>query len=253
MHANADPGAEPSAAIELVGRMLFAFLRGAAKLAARFEVPMDRFTELAQLAYFQERRRQAPRDLGQVARQLGVSLRTVGSLNKKLRGNFLAPEDEVEPLRQLTDLLLDGPQDRDALLQALDAIDPIRVQRSLAMLEQYGWLDVDGPDEGNPRYALKTRHRSFVSDDLDRRFDGLNHQLSILNASAQQRFLAGNDETARARSWFFAAREADVAPFIEHMVRELRHGAIDLEETALASGSYRRFGVTLAIAPVEVD
>ena len=233
--------------------MLFAFLRGAAKLAARFEVPMDRFVELAQLAYFQERRRQSPRDLGLVARKLGVSLCTVGALNKKLRGNFLAPEEEVEPLRQLTDALLDGPRHRGALLDVLDEVDPDRLARSLALLEQYGWLDVQDQDGVDPRYALKTRHRSFVSDDLDRRFDGLNHQLSILAASVQQRFLVGNDQSARARSWFFAARDADVAPFIEHMVRELRHGAIDLEENALASGPYRRFGVTLAIAPVEVD
>ena len=108
------------------------------------------------------------------------------------------------------------------------------------------------PETKQRQAKARTQHHRAVLD-LDRRFDGLNHQLSILAASVQQRFLVGNDQSARARSWFFAARDADVAPFIEHMVRELRHGAIDLEENALASGPYRRFGVTLAIAPVEVD
>ncbi len=86
---------------------------------------------------------------------------------------------------------------------------------------------------------------------LHRRLDGLNHQLDILVSSVHQRFHVGNDDSARARSWFFAAREADVTPFIEETVRTLRHGAIDLEETALAEGDYRRFGVTVAITPVE--
>lgn len=242
----------PDAVVELSARLLFSFLRGAARLAARFHMPLPRLVELAQLAYFEELRRRSPRDLAAVADELGVSLRTAGTLNKKLKGDFLAPELEVEPLRALTDVLLDGPRLRSQLLAGLSDEDQPRLLRSLQLLTDNGWLEVDG-DEEDPRYALQTELRSFVSDDLDRRIDGLNHQLDILVASVRQRFVAGNDETARARSWFFAARDDDVPEFIERTVRELRHGAIDLEESALTDGSYRRYGVTVAITPVEEE
>ena len=238
------------AVVGLSGRLLFSLLRGAARLAARFHLPLDRFTELAQLAYFQEHRKRSPRDLSAVADELGVSLRTAGTLNKKLKGDFLAPELEVEPLRALTDVLLDGPRTRQELTDHLDDEDAARISRALELLIDNGWLEVTGDDE---RYALQTELRSFVSDDIDRRIDGLNHQLDILVSSVRERFIAGNDQTARARSWFFAAREEDVPKFIEQTVRELRHGAIDLEESALTSGDYRRFGVTVAITPVEEE
>jgi hypothetical protein len=235
--------------VELSARLLFSLLRSAARLAARFDLPLDRLVELTQLAYFQEIRRDAPRDMGRVARKLGVSLRTAGSLSKKMRGDFLAPEVQVQKLRKLTGILLDGPLKKSALLPAMTDGDSIALERALKLLEENDWLSVSGQAD-DPTYALKTTLRSFVSDDLNRRIDGLNHQLDILTASIQQRFLAGNDKTARARSWFFAARDEDIPGFIEETVKDLRHGAIDLEEAALKTDTYKRYGVTIAITPV---
>ncbi|MEZ4317588.1 MAG: hypothetical protein R3F61_08785 [Myxococcota bacterium] len=244
------PHAAPEAVVTLSSRLLFSFLRGAARLATRADLPLDRFVELAQLAYFQELRRDSPRDLASVARRLGVSLRTAGSLNRRARGDFFTPETDVEPLRDLTARLLDGPVRLSVLMgEQGDDEEIVRLERSLHLLRESGWLVYS--DHEDPEIGLATRLRSFVSDDIERRLDGLNHQLDILVASVHQRFHVGNDTSARARSWFFAAREADVSPFIEETVRTLRHGAIDLEESALAQGSYRRFGVTIAITPVE--
>ena len=247
------PPEAPKAVVQLTTRLLFAFLRSAAKLAARADLPLERFVELAQVAYFQELRKDAPRDLGAVARRLGVSLRTAGTLNRRAKGDFFAPESRVESLRMLTARLLDGPVRQSALFAELGDPDEddavLELERSIHLLRQTGWVEATA--DPDPELSLSTRLRSFVSDDLDRRLDGLNHQLDILVSSVRQRFHAGNDESARARSWFFAAREADVPDFIEETVRALRHGAIDLEETALADGTYRRFGVTVAITPVE--
>jgi hypothetical protein len=244
------PNGGVDSVVELAGRLLFSMLRSSARLAARFDLPMERWVELAQLAYFQEIRQRSPRDMGRAARRLGVSLRTAGSLNKKLRGDFLVPELEVKPLRDLTNFLLDGPRRHSELAAMFDADQGVWLERSLHLLTEYGWLEVDGED-ADRRYALKTEFRSFVSDDLNRRIDGLDHQLDILVSSVQERFVSGNDDTARARSWFFAARDQDVPAFIDQTVRALRHGAIDLEESALNEGPYRRYGVTLAITPVE--
>lgn len=249
-----DADREPDADVlaELAARLLFPFLRTAARLAARFRLPLDRVTELTQLAYFQELRRRRPRDLSGVAADLGVSLRTAGTLSQKLKGDFLKPELDVRPLRELTALLLDGPQRRSRLLAAADDDERGRRERALDVLLGNGWVSArdDGDD---PLLSLTGTLRSFVSDDLDRRLDGLSHQLEIVEQSAAQRFVLRNDDTARGRTWFFAARPDAVAALIEETVRELRHRVIDLEETALREGDYQRFGVTLAITPVEED
>src|SRR5438874_39085 len=102
----APTAATDAAALAL--RLVYSLLRAAVRIAARFGLAMDRLLDLAQLAYFEEHRRRAPRDLAQVARQLDLSVRTTGTLHRRFKSDFFAAEREVEPVRRATAVLLKG-------------------------------------------------------------------------------------------------------------------------------------------------
>lgn len=235
--------------VEQSSRVVYSLLKLVARTAARFRLPIDRLTELTRLAYFEELRRQAPRDLDFVARSLGVSYRTAVNLNRAARADFFRPEKEIEPLRRVSAVLVGQARSRDELRDALDDLDDATVDRALGLLEQSGWVVRDEED----RYAIATALRSYVSDDLDRRIDGLNNHMEVLADSVWARFVEGASETALGRTWVFVARPEDVAEFARQTALAVRHGAVDVEEAALKEGARERFGVTLAFAPLKED
>ncbi|MCB9680981.1 MAG: hypothetical protein H6733_05865 [Alphaproteobacteria bacterium] len=238
------------AAVELPARLVFSLLEGAVRVAARVEMPLARLTDLLRTAYFLEYRRRNPRDLGVVADKLGVSLRTAGTLNRTLKEAFFAPETEVEPIRQVTGALLGQALDVASLVAQTD-LDESAVRRAVTHLVEVGWVEpVAGAAD---TYALSGTLRSFVTDDLQRRVDAINHQVSIVADSVWERFVKGGTQPAGARSWSFAARPEDVAEAIERTFAGLRAEAVGMEEKALAEGTGARFGITVAVAPLEEE
>lgn len=247
MNGPPDTAVESSALVELGSRLVYSLLRAAVRVAARFRMPMNRVVELVQLAYFEEHRNKSPRDLNSVAEDLGLSLRSVGSLNRKYKGDFFKAERQVEPLRQVTSALL-GKALTIPEVTALTGLAEAEVRRMVSLLDEHGWVTVD--DE---MVALGHGLRSWVSEDGSRRLDGLNNQMDVLTQSVWSSFVHGNTTTARARSWVFAARPQDIEAFIESHMKTTRHHAVDLEEAALSDGNYARYGVTVAVAPMETD
>lgn len=237
---------QPTVLVELAARLVYSLLKAAVGMAARFGLPLDRLIELTQIAYFEEHRRGAPRDLATVAAQLGVSLRTAGTLNKKLKGEFFAPERDVEPIRRLTGLLTGRDMSLGELRRGTLDLDPDQLRRALRFLIDNGWVE-----EVDARYRIQKTHRSFVTADIDRRIDALNNQIDILSRSVWSGFIEGEQLLSRGRSWVFAARQRDIPEFIERTLSTLRHSAIDLEQAALDEGTFTRYGVTLAFAPIE--
>jgi len=210
-------------------------------------MPMNRLVELTQLAYFEEHRQRSPRDLTSVANQLGLSLRTAGSLNRKYKGDFFTPERQVEPLRSVTTAMLNGSVTAHQINDAT-GLPEADVARILALLVDNGWVSQSGEE-----FALLGGLRSWVSEDANRRLDGLNNQMDILTSGVWASFVNGNGETARTRSWVFAARPADIEAFIDQTTKATRYAAVDMEEAALSGGSFTRYGVTIAVAPMESD
>ena len=228
--------------VALSSRLVFSLLRGAVRLAARFEMPMAKLIQLTRLAYFAELRRQSPRDLAWVADRLDLSVRTAGSMNKVLKGDFFAPETEVQPIRDVTRILLKGPQTTDQLMAAT-GLGAGETSRVVHLLQANGWVaSADGT------HTMKSGVRSFVTADLDRRIDGLNNQMDLLTRSVWSRFVDGDDTHAAARSWVFAAESHAFQAFSARAIRELRHGAVDLEEAALRDGHHDRYAVTIAFS-----
>ncbi len=235
--------ADPVSAVELPSRLVFSLLQGAARLAARVHMPLGRLTDLLRTAYFHELRRRHPRDLAAIADKLGVSLRTAGTLNRALREPFYAPENRVEPVREVIAALQLGVRTPAELAARLD-LEPAEVRRILTHLVEVGWASVDG--EG--RAALITEFRNHVADDLERRVDGVNHQMDVVARSVWARFVSERADAA-GRTWSFTARPEDVEAAAGRVLAALRAEAIALEEAAMAAGGGRRYGLTVALAP----
>src|SRR5207244_4324877 len=144
----------------------YSLLRAAVRIAARFGLAMERLLDMAQLAYFEEHRRRAPRDLAQVARQLDLSVRTTGTLHRRFKSDFFAAEREVEPVRRATAVLLKGERTAEQVCAALRDLEREQVARALRFLVDSGWAS-----EKDGRFRLGTGVRSFVSDELVRRID----------------------------------------------------------------------------------
>lgn len=235
-------------AVELPARLVFSLLKAAVRVAARVEMPLGRLTDLLRHAYFLEYRRHHPRDLSEVAERLGVSIRTAGSLNRALKGDFFAPENLVEPVRVITAALSGQPMDVAELAAETD-LEEVEVRRVVTHLLELGWLE---PDEGE-RVRLAAVLYSYVTEDIERRIDGVNHQLGVIADSVWTRFVKQENHHAGARSWSFQARPDDVAEAMEQTFRELRARAVRMEEAAVEDGAHDRYGITVAFAPLEED
>lgn len=229
--------------VELSSRLVYSLLKAAVKMAARFDMSMDRMLQLAQLAYFEELRRGAPRDLGAVAKRLGLSLRSVSSLNRRFKKDFFKPETEIAPLRDLTRALLRGPQTLEALSAATEH-EAEKLERGLRLLQENGWVHQDGE-----QYVMSAGLRSFMDDTMKRRIDGLNNQMEIIASSVWARFVDA-EETAAGRSWAFAAEPKALKSMFEKLTRNIRLDAIDVEEQALQKDVFDRYGITIAVAPL---
>lgn len=236
-----------SEAVELPSRLVFSLLHAAVRVAARVHLPLKRLQDLLRTAYFMEYRRRHPRDLQTVAEKLGVSIRTAGTLNRSLRDAFYSPETQVEPIRQITGTLLRSARTEDELVQ-LTGLEAPEVRRALKHLSEVGWVVAEGE-----QYQLAGALRSFVTEDLASRIDGVNHLLAVVGDAVWARFVQDNSETAGARTWAFAARPEDFAEALSLTLQQLRSQAIQMEETALEQGETRRFAITVAFTPIEED
>lgn len=239
------PAAEELAVAELPSRLVYSLLKAVVRVAAKANMPMADLTELTQLAYFDELRRSHPRELSTIAEKLGLSLRSIGGLNKRLRQAFFAAEANVQPTREVCSALVDGALSLAELQAALPDLEKTQLRQALAFLKKSEWVEIK-----ERRYQLKGRLRSYVDEQLTRKIDGLNRQMDILASSVWSRFVEGKN-TSVGRSWVFAAKDKDVLTFIESTIKTMRHGAVDMEEAALDEGDYKQYGVTFSVSGVE--
>ena len=240
--------ADPATVVELSSRLVYSLLKAAIRIAARVKMPMAQITSLAQLAYFEELRRKSPRDMNQVAKDLNVSLRTAATLSKRLKGEFFAPESEIEPLRRVTGILTEGEADLEQIAARTPDLDRAQIERALSVLTNNGWVRND-----EERYALTGPIRYHVDEGLDRKIDGLNNQLEVIADSVWARFVERDESAAGARTWTFMARREEIAPFMDKLISDVSHGAVDLEDHAIAKDIFERHAITLAIASVDEE
>ncbi len=230
--------------VELTSRLIYSLLKGGVRLGVRAGLPMERMVGLLELAYFEEHRRRHPKNLDAVAEELGVSLRTVTTLNKRFKEEFFKPENEVEPLRQVMAALDQGTMTLSELKETLPSMSSRELGRTLKRLESYTWVR-----KSKDGYAANKRLRSYVDETLPRAIDGVNHQVRTIADAVWERFVMGEGDRAAGRSWSFMAVPDQVHAFLKQTLVELRQKAVELEEEAMDDPCRARHHLTIAVAP----
>ncbi len=230
---------------ELSSRLLFALLRPAIHLAARFGVALPSLLKLVELAYFEELRSRHPRDMRAVAKALGMSLRTTAELSKRHRSLFMVREAELERARRITETLTTEGQNVGAIAAALELELP-ELEAQLQALQALGWVRRNGDT-----VSVSQLYRGFLDDTLDARLDGLHNQLDVLTEAVWNGFVDPPQEAIHTRTWVFHAEGAALQEMVKATVLRIRHDAVELEESAFSTGMGQRYGVTMSVTPME--
>lgn len=239
--------ARPVGFLEVKQRVVYSLFRAAARVGVRLRLPLDQMETLLRMAYFEEARARSGLDLGAIAAVFGKSLRTVSSLHHQYRGDFFAPEHEVALRRAIAAAVDERAHTADELVarfadrpapDVLAAIDDLVRERKIVRHDE--------------RLARNPEDHDFFDEaDIVARVDGLNRQMDIVAETVWQRLLAdAASRDAVARSYVFHARDGDYAALHEAVLDTLRRRAIAADDAAKAEGGGRRFGLTLAAAPL---
>lgn len=233
---------------ELQRRLLYALLQPAIGFCRRFRIPIDVLEQLSRLAYYDALRSRGAKQ-AEVAEVFGKSLRTVVTVERLYRTDFLAPEEEVRTARRLEEALAEGPASTADLAARLE-LDPAETDRLVQGLVEAGRA-LPVPSDGPERFVLAERFLSLVKDDLLARLGGLHHQLEVILATVQRRFFAAVDgRPSAARTLSFVGTPAEVQALGEELIRVLRARAVEVEERSLEQPGHERYAVTFALAPM---
>ena len=108
-------GTDPGSFLNYKQRILYSLFRCVSRISLRLSMPLSQINELFQMAYFHEAREVKGMGLGDVADLFGKSLRTVSSLHNRFRGDFFAPEKEMQLRREIAQKIQDGPASLEEL------------------------------------------------------------------------------------------------------------------------------------------
>jgi len=229
--------------LEYKSRVVYSLLRLVARIGIRLRLPLDQVGFLLKMAYFQEARDEQGLELESIAELFGKSLRTVSTLHKQFRGDFFAPEREVQLRRDMAALLTKRARARadfEALFPDRDAGDLIRALDDL--IREGRVIENGGRYHRNPE-----DHDYFDEHDIVRRIDGLNRQMDIVGQTVWNRLVDPvNGTQAAARSYVFAATDEDFDGLVRGILAKLRTDAIAADAVAQEQNIDGRRGITFA-------
>jgi transcriptional regulator with XRE-family HTH domain len=230
--------------------LVLALLRPAARLARRFHLPLKTFEELARVAFFEALRQGGRVSQAEVARATGVSLRTVGTLERQAREGVAASAEERALLRHLEERLgARGGATAAELAADFPDLPTDAIERLLGALVTAGRLRRVG-DRAEARFALDARYISLVGSDRAARLDGLNHQLEVLGAAVEARFTA-DGRPALARTLTFSATPEALEALFAALPPAFRAACAAAEEASLDRPGQRTYGATFAVGPLD--
>lgn len=202
-------GLSPS---ELQERVIYALLMPAVRMARTFDFPLRQMGDSLQMAYFQELRGVGFK-MRQAASILDVSMRKVALLSKRLKENFLRPEQEVGLPRRIEFLLWGEPLSGVRVKKALSGIEPEAIDAALEQLVAEGRIQQRQRRRTDVYERCHSQSR-LVSEDWHFRIDALNNLLENVCHAVYGRFFA-NDAKAFARTVSFQIREKDIGKLQE--------------------------------------
>lgn len=203
------------------------------------------------MAYFEEVRMRGRASQAETAMLMGKSLRTVGGLERRYKGSFLAPEAALERGREVEGALDEVEAKALGEVQRrVPHIEAFEVERLLESLAVAQRVVCERGEGGDVRYRLNPAFVSLVRDDLDAQLDGLLHQLDVIVAAVRARFLNGpKAHTMKARTLSFVADPEAMEALGDDFVLDLRRRCVEAEESALKRNQRDRYAVTFVLTP----
>lgn len=237
---------QPAAFLEYKHRVVYSLLRAAVRVGFRLHLPLSQMVDLLEMAFFQEARETRGLELAAIARLFGRSLRTITTLNQRFRGDFFAPEHEVQLRRDLAAALATQPQTEAELRESFDRPES-EISAAIEDLVRGRRILRDGDQlRRNPE-----DHDFFDETNLVGRIDGLNRQMDVLADTVWRRLIEPEGGTAAARSYVFAARGEEFDALVADVLAVLQARAIAADASAQEKGSGRRRGITIAATDLE--
>ena len=238
---------QPAAFLEYKHRVVYSLLRAAVRVGFRLHLPLAQMVDLLEMAFFQEARETRGLELAAIAKLFGRSLRTVTTLNQRFRGDFFAPEHEVQLRRDLAATLAEQPRTEALLREAFAERSEAELTAALEDLLRGRRILRDGDQlRRNPE-----DHDFFDETNLVGRIDGLNRQMDVLADTVWRRLIEPEGGTAAARSYVFAARGDEFDALVADVLAVLQARAIAADASAQEKGSGTRRGITIAATDLE--
>ncbi len=191
---------------ELSQRLVYALLLPAVRMALALKMPSKELLRWAELAVYHEARR---RNLNnrEIAEQLDVSVRKVAELSRRLKDNFLAPDQEHGLPRRIEFMLWGESASAARIKQTFTDATEAEIADALATLESQGRIRrVGGRTE---RYERVRAQALLVQDQMLARIDGLNNLLGNVADVVHARFVADEPPESFARTVSFRVRKGD--------------------------------------------
>ena len=211
-------------------------------------MPLGQMTELFQMAYFHEAREIKGMGLGDVADLFGKSLRTVSSLHNRFRGDFFAPEQEMQLRRDIAQRIQDGATSFDELRVIFPKVKEIELLGAIDdLLREKRILESHNTFRRNPE-----DHDFFSETDIRARVDGLNRQMDIIAEAVWRRFF--EEESSRealARSYVFQGTAPEFEAMQQALSLYIRDRAIAVDDAAQGQEGATRCAITIAASPLE--
>jgi DNA-binding XRE family transcriptional regulator len=239
---------DPADALGWQRALVLALLRPVVRFCRRVRLPLKSLEDLTRLAYFEELRQGGTVPQAEVARLTGVSLRTVGALERQAREGLAATAAERALQRHIEEMLGHESARTAHEIAARFAGEPREtVERMLVALVAEGRLVQQGE-----QYALDSRYVSLVGPDRAARLDGLNHQLDVLSVAVHGRFLRSERRTL-ARTLSFQATPEALDALLASLPQSFRAACAEAEEASLDRPGHHTYGATFAIGPMDDD
>jgi len=230
-------------------RIIYSLLRPAVGVARRFNVALDVLHNLVDMAYLDELKSAESMTIGELAGVMGKSKRTVGYLLQRYREDFFSRTEELELLRTVEAEILRGRTTIDEIARVLSEGQRERLPSALEALRQAGRIERKAGENAGTVYCASDKLSSWVTDEIDSRIDGLNHQMRGISAAVWSRFIRDDGETSAVRTYGFKAKPSTVAGMIAGLIRYLRQQCVDAEEEAFEAGTGSSFLLSFSIAP----
>lgn len=233
---------------DLLGRVIYAFLRPAVRLAIAGGVSMRDITDWLRLAHLREARRRGLK-MREIAGLAGVSIATLARLSKRLKDDFVRPEREHELPTRIEFMLWAEPLSAGRIHQALPGFEAKKIDAALELLVDEGRARlVPGRV---PKYEIVLYAARRADGDVFAKIDALDSLLESTIDAVAGRFFA-QDPRALARTAMLRVADEDL-PELRKLYEEVVWPAlVKLDKRAEGKTDTNEMQVSLLWAPLDL-